>query len=220
MASPPAATGAGAVSMGERAYAELRDRIISLQLPPGSPLVEDQLMEELAVGRTPVREAIKRLALESLVEVYSRRGTFVSEIQITDLAAISEVREQLEGYAAALAAERFRPEVDGSELQRLLDELESVDERPAEGSMSLDAEIHRFIYGVVRNPFLEDTLTRYFNLSFRIWNLALSRLPAVSSSVGEHRELLLAVREGDAPKSRKIASRHVAQFEREMRAVL
>src|SRR3954471_13105970 len=93
--------------MADRAYSELRDRIISLSIPPGAPINEDDLGSELEMGRTPVRGAIKRLALENLVTVFPRRGTFASEINITDLAHISDVRQQLEGHAAYRAAERL-----------------------------------------------------------------------------------------------------------------
>ena len=79
------AAGAGEL-MADRAYAEMRDRIVTLRIPPGSPIDEDALGKELAMGRTPVREAIKRLSLENLVTVFPRRGTFASEINITDLA--------------------------------------------------------------------------------------------------------------------------------------
>ncbi len=101
---------------------ELRDRIVTLRIAPGAPIDEDLLGRELEMGRTPVREAIKRLALENLVTVFPRRGTFASEINITDLAHISDVRMQLEGHAAYRAAERIT-DAQRAELDELLDEL-------------------------------------------------------------------------------------------------
>ena len=74
--TPPAETRLFA----DRAYHELRDRIVTLQLPPGTMLREDELMRELSVGRTPLREAVKRLVLENLVAVQPRRGTFVTAV--------------------------------------------------------------------------------------------------------------------------------------------
>ena len=93
--------------LADRAYVELRDRLVTLRIAPGAPIDEDLLGRELEMGRTPVREAIKRLALENLVTVFPRRGTFASEINITDLAHISDVRTQLEGHAAYRAAQRI-----------------------------------------------------------------------------------------------------------------
>src|ERR687897_3676091 len=96
--------------VAERAYTELRDRIVTLHLPPGTVLREDALMGELGIGRTPLREAVKRLALENLVDVQPRRGTFVSAVEAADIQNITEVRAELEGYAAELAALRLDPD--------------------------------------------------------------------------------------------------------------
>src|ERR671910_3052834 len=93
--------------VAERAYTELRDRIVTLRLPPGTVLREDDLMDELGIGRTPLREAVKRLALEGFVAVQPRRGTYVTEIDAAEIVHITEVRAELEGYAAALAARRM-----------------------------------------------------------------------------------------------------------------
>jgi DNA-binding GntR family transcriptional regulator len=207
-------------SLSERAYGEIRDRIINLELEPGAPLAEEELMEALDLGRTPVREAIKRLELESLVVIYPRRGTFVSEIQMTDLAAISEVRKEIEGYAAELAAARFAAERDGQELKDLRQRLSRLDGGDVEAMMNLDADVHRFIYRVAGNRYLEETLTRYFNLSFRIWRLSMRTRPGIDFSVAEHERLLGAVEQGAAAEARKVARRHVIDFEKEMRAVL
>src|SRR4249919_1241787 len=127
--------------LADRAYRELRDRLVTLRIPPGAPIDEDLIGRELQMGRTPVREAIKRLALENLVSVFPRRGTFASEINITDLADISDVRTQLEGHAAFRAAERIT-EAQRRELAGLLDELarsEGSDDIAA--LMALDARV-------------------------------------------------------------------------------
>ena len=205
-------------SLAERAYDELRDRIVSLALPPGSPLNEDALMRDLGVGRTPIREAIKRLALEDLVTIYPRRGTFVSEIEITDLAQISDVRLQLEGHAAYRAAQNATPDDrdEADALARELDELEPSNE----ALMRLDARIHRFVYRCSRNVYLAGAAERYLNLSLRIWHLVLDRLENLDESVLSNRELLQALIAGDPERARALAVDHVATFEREMRSVL
>ena len=160
--------------LADRAYSELRDRLVTLRILPGSPIDEDLLGEELGMGRTPVREAIKRLALENLVTVFPRRGTFAVEINITDLAHISDVRAQLEGHAAYRAAERLT-EAHGIELAALLEELgHSAGERRRRGADGAkDTRVHRFIYRCAGNPYMEETLARYYNLSLRIWYLVL-----------------------------------------------
>ena len=131
--------------LADRAYVAIRDRILTLQLPPGMPIDEDALIRELGVGRTPIREAIKRLALEDLVTIYPRRGTFVSDINITDLAQISDLRIQLEGHAAFRAAQRITA-ADKEEADRLIAALEDVAaSAEREPFMQIDASIHRFM---------------------------------------------------------------------------
>jgi DNA-binding GntR family transcriptional regulator len=206
--------------LADRAYIELRDRIVSLRIAPGAPIDEDALGAELEMGRTPVREAIKRLALENLVTVFPRRGTFASEINITDLAHISDVRGVLEGHAAYRAAERIT-DAQRAELEGLLVELsQSQGSDDTEALMALDARVHRFIYRCAGNPYLEETLGRYFNLSLRIWHLVLDRLPHLFTRVHEHDDVLHAIAAGKPAQARDILTEHIATFEREIRAVL
>jgi DNA-binding GntR family transcriptional regulator len=215
-----AATAGAGELMADRAYAEMRDRIVTLRIPPGSPIDEDALGKELEMGRTPVREAIKRLSLENLVTVFPRRGTFASEINITDLAHIADVRVQLERHAAYRAAQRIAG-AQHEQLEALLAELASTDDTadPRE-LVRLDTRVHRFVYQCADNPYLEETLGRYLNLSLRIWHLVIDRLPHLSARVHEHRDLLAAIRDGDAERARTIAGDHVITFEREIRSVL
>jgi DNA-binding GntR family transcriptional regulator len=204
--------------LADRAYTALRDQIVTLAIPPGAPINEDALGRALEMGRTPVREAIKRLALENLVSVFPRRGTFASEINITDLAHISDVRVQLEGHASYRAAERITA-AQRAELDELLAEIARDAGAPAE-LMDLDARIHRFVYRCAGNPYLQETLERYLNLSLRIWYLVLERLPHLFDRVHEHRDLLEAIRAGEAERAQAIAVEHVAVFESEIRGVL
>jgi DNA-binding GntR family transcriptional regulator len=206
--------------LADRAYVELRDRIVTLGIPPGAPIDEDLLGQQLEMGRTPVREAIKRLALENLVTVFPRRGTFASEINITDLNHISDVRIVLEGHAAYRAAERITP-AQRTELEEILEVLgRSEGSDDLEALMALDARVHRFIYRCTGNPFLEETLTRYFNLSLRIWHLVIDRLPHLFARVHEHDEVLRAIAAGEGEHARAVLCEHIATFEREIRAVL
>ncbi len=193
---------------------------MTLRIAPGAPIDEDALGAELEIGRTPVREAIKRLALENLVTVFPRRGTFASEINITDLADISDVREQLEGHAAYRAAQRITAPQQ-AELEALLSELsDSAGSEHVEALMGLDARIHRFVHRCTGNPYMEETLGRYFSLSLRIWYLVLDRLPHLFARVHEHEELLRAIAAGDPDRARRVMVEHIETFEREIRAVL
>jgi DNA-binding GntR family transcriptional regulator len=206
--------------LADRAYEELRDRLVTLAIKPGEPIDEDRLGTELEMGRTPIREAIKRLALENLVTVFPRRGTFASEINIKDLAQITEVRAVLEARAAALAAERLT-DAGRAELATLIEVLRASrggDDMKA--LMELDTRIHRFVYRACDNPFLDVTLYRYFNLSLRIWYLVIDRLPHLFQRVHEHEALLQAIADRKPELAAEIAARHVDVFESEIRSVL
>ena len=199
--------------MADRAYAEMRDRIVTLRIPPGSPIDEDALGKEFEMGRTPVREAIKRLSLENLVTVFPRRGTFASEINITDLAHIADVRVPARAPRRLPGRRAHRP-AQREQLEALLDELDRSDATAdARDLVRLDTRVHRFVYQCADNPYLEETLGRYLNLSLRIWHLVIDRLPNLSARVQEHRELLTAIRDGEAERARTIAGDHVITFE-------
>ncbi|HXN79153.1 MAG TPA: GntR family transcriptional regulator [Candidatus Dormibacteraeota bacterium] len=206
-------------SQSEEAYLRIRERIISLDMPPGSVVNESRLRQELKIGRTPIREALQRLARENLVRSIPHRGTFVTDVNITDLARITEVRVVLESHAARLAAERLSTSDRDSfaQLLELLEDGPGLDQRQL---MRLDQQIHREIYRAARNPFLESTLERYFNLSLRLWYLVLDREVGLRQAVEEHAELLRAILAGDGPGADDSMRRHVTGFEREIRKVL
>ena len=209
----------GARSQSEEAYLRIRERIVSLDMPPGSVVNEGRLREELSIGRTPIREALQRLARENLVRSIPHRGTFVTDVNITDLARITEVRVVLEGHAARLAAERMSG-ADREALTMLVEVLEegpSLDQREL---MRLDQQIHRQIYRAARNAFLEATLEQYFNLSLRLWYLVLDREVGLREAIKEHVELLRAILAGDPARAEASMHHHVTGFEQEIRKVL
>ncbi len=204
--------------VAERAYVELRDRIVTLRLAPGTVLREDELMRELTIGRTPLREAVKRLALENLLSVQPRRGTFVSDVESADIVNITEVRAELEGYAAELAAQRIDDDAREA-AEALLHEVEKLS-RPDDQDwlMRFDERIHRFTWDASGNPYLAETLERYFTHSLRIWYLVLDRLPGLGHSVHDQAHLLEALLEGDAARARSLMREHVLDFQREILA--
>jgi DNA-binding GntR family transcriptional regulator len=210
--SPPVAL------VAERAYLELREQIVTLALAPGTVLREDELMREMGIGRTPLREAVKRLALENLVAVQPRRGTSVTAVEAADIVHISEVRAELEGYAAELAALRM----DGAAREAaevLLGEIEEVT-RPHEQEwlMRLDERIHRFTWEATGNRYLVDTLERYFTHSLRIWYLVLDRVPGLGHSVHDQAHLLEALLDRDGQRARGVMREHILEFQREILA--
>lgn len=211
----PTAGPTGELSLSEHAYIGLRDMIVTLQIPPAAPVYEDQLSRQFGVGRTPMREAIKRLEVEGLVAVYPRRGTFATEVNITDHRLIADVRWQLEGHAAKRAAENAT-EADREQLNKMLEHLHDGSGGPI-SLVQEDTAIHRTMYHCTHNRYLESTLNQYFNLALRIWYLFLDRLPDMTDHIGEHAPLLEAIIEANPDRAHTIAEHHVAHFERAIR---
>lgn len=204
--------------ISERAYVQLRDRIVTLRLAPGTVLREDELMSELGIGRTPLREAIKRLALENLVAVQPRSGTYVTSVDASDIVHIAEVRAELEAQAAELAARRMNGAVR-ARAEALLAEVRELERTAdADALMRLDESIHRVAWEGSQNPYMIETLERYFALSLRVWYVVLDRVPGLGTAVLDHSRLLEAMLDGDAPRARELMREHVVEFEREIMA--
>jgi DNA-binding GntR family transcriptional regulator len=203
-----------ASSLADRAYLSIRDLIVSLELAPGALIDERRLVETLGIGRTPVREALRRLAQEQLVEVFPRRGMFVTGVDVRDLARISEVRAALEPEAARLAAERATDEErDG--LADLSDQIKG-----GADLMGLDERIHRAVYAAAHNHLLEKTLGEYYVLALRIWMIALGRAQDLEDAVEAHRDLVQAVVVGNGDRAADVMRAHVENFEQAMGKVL
>lgn len=205
-------------SLANQACDAIRDMLVTLEIPPGAAISEEALMGRLCLGRTPVHEAIKRLEAESLVAIYPRRGTFATEVNITDLALITEIRLALEPSAAHSAARRCTP-AEREELGRLLEACDNLDGTD-EQLMRLDRDVHYAIYHCAHNRYLEGNLRQYYSLVRRIWYLFLDRLPNVTEHIAEHKALLEAIIEGQADDAHRITHEHVSSFEQTIRSIL
>lgn len=212
---------ASMTSLADLAYERIRDQLITLQIRPGDPINDGQLAADIGVGRTPVREALKRLETDHLVISFPRRGTFATTIDATELGAISEIRRQLAPFAARRAAENA--------TQRMREQMRSEAKRLASGDLlggdrsdltRVDLDVQRLIYAASGNRHLEEVLIRYHHLATRIWCLVIDRLPDFAQHVAEHARLLEAIAAGDADTSEQLLLVHIDNFEREIRKVL
>ncbi len=208
-------------SLADQAYLGLRDQLIMLQILPGDPIDDVQVSKTLGVGRTPVREALKRLEGDRLVISYPRRGTFATNVDIADLAHVSEIRANLEPLAARRATERADALVR-AELNELADRTQELDITGDRTElMRWDLNVHRAIYRATFNPHLQDVLIRYDNLATRIHCVFLDRLTAMDMhTIAEHVALLRAMAAGQADEAERLALEHVLGFERAVRAVI
>jgi len=207
------------VRLSDRAYQLIRHKIITLELPPLAPIDEQALMEDLHLGRTPIREALQRLASEDLVIFAPRRGMFVSEVSITDLQKIFEMRMVLEGFCARLAVQRASEE-QLAEIQKAIADLDRVPDGNSRALMAIDEQFHQSLYKAANNEFLADTLGRLHALSHRIWHLVLDRLGDVRGAMEQHVEITQALKERDEARAEALLQQHIAEFQQEIRRAL
>ncbi len=194
--------------------------IITLELEPGSLISESALMSTLKMGRTPIREALRSLANEKLVEVYPRRGMFVSRVDVANLSQLSETRAVLEIKAAELAATRSTA-ADQEITKALIKEINALKgnlDMPT--LIGLDQRIHHHIYQCTHNEFLAAALDNYYAHALRIWFLALDRVEHLADAIIEHRALLEAIASNDPTAASKAMREHVEGFESEIRKSL
>lgn len=206
--------------LSQQAYEQIKQKIVSLELPPGSVIDEAALREELELGRTPIREALQRLSLEKLVEIVPRRGTFVSDLGIMDLQRLFELRIVLEAQAARLAARRGRKQ-HWDRMRRTLSQLPGATESfDNEELIAIDKACHEIMYAATDNEFLHDTLVTLYALSLRLWYFSLAEIGDMREAIVEHREILEALEAGDKERAEKLLVRHIKTFQDEIQAVM
>jgi DNA-binding GntR family transcriptional regulator len=206
--TPAPAGSAGAGRLSDMAYTTIRDRIVRHDLPPGAVLNERQFMRELGVGRTPLREALQRLAADRLVVVLPRYGAFVASISMGDLSIITEVRIAIEGYAAALAAER-RTEDEMQGLERSLGEAAEVGEDFVKIG-DIDQRLHTGVAKAARNEHLLDLVIRYHALTARMWHLSRTRPPFKDQMMyPEWEQIVGAIRRRQPDEAENAMRRHI-----------
>lgn len=203
----------------EKAYQAIKHRIVKTELVPGAVINEADLMKDLHYGRTPIREALKRLQVEDLVVVKPRRGIFVSELAITDLSQIFEVRVELEALAARLATKRITPE-SLAQLASLAEEFQNAPPTNKEKLIMLDGRFHGLLREASQNRFLINNLEHYYNLSLRIWYLALPQAAADDIDVGAHLEIYQAIADGNPDEAAERVAEHIKEFHQTIKEYL
>jgi len=207
------------VRLSDKAHDLIRQQIVTLELPPLSAIDEQALMEDLQLGRTPIREALQRLAVEGFVFSAPRRGIFVADISITDLQKIFELRVVLEGFCAQLASQRAT-EDHLAQMEATVVELRRLPEGDARALMAVDERFHHLLYEAADNEFLLDTLTRLHAMSFRLWYLVLDRLDGVEEAMEQHVAITEALQIRDGRRAEALIQQHIRDFQREIKEVL
>lgn len=196
------ARGRGARSKKERIYAALRQDILALSLRPGMVLVETALGRRFAASKTPVREALALLQQDGLLEAMPRRGYLVTAVSLDDVRELFELRIALEAAAAELAAQR----ITATELAHLesliLPSGTPVGRRVLRVSLDRNRAFHVAIAEASRNGRLARLVGRTID--------EMTRLVAMGHELGEHRQILAALRTGDGHRARAAVVEHIA----------
>jgi DNA-binding GntR family transcriptional regulator len=190
----------------EAVYEELRRRILSGALEPAAPLNQDALAPELGVSVTPVREAVRRLEAEGLVQFEAHKTVIVTPLSREELADIYDVRSQLDPYAAALATESLT-ETDLREVERLARAPAKPD--PVE-QVVLNRAFHRAIYSRSGNELLTGILDRLWERTDRYRMMLVTRDVVLMAAVREHVEIAAAMRARRPRTVAKLIRTHIA----------
>lgn len=187
----------------------LRDAILTGKLAPGERLMENQLAEKLGVSRTPVREALRMLELENLVQLVPRKGAQVLDMSEKDIINILEIRSALESLATSLACQKMK-EDKIQELRNLLVDFEkAVAENDVERFVDIDEEFHDLIFEATEN----DKLIQIFrNLRVQLYRYRMAQAKndtSMATVVAHHRRLLRAIETHDAAEGMAMAQGHI-----------
>jgi DNA-binding GntR family transcriptional regulator len=200
----------------QRAYELIWEKITTLELAPGAPIVEQHLAEELELGVVSVREALRLLAHENLVNITPRHGLYVADVNLPDLEQLSEMRLSLEALSARLAAHRAT-EDDLVVLEALRQEQATVSPEDSPRLFDLDHKFHQAVAQAAHNRYLAQTLDRLFGLSRRLWYLVLPHIGYLPAAVEKHLYLVEAIRDGDSERAEQIMQEHVGEFYAQVR---
>ena len=207
-------------SLSQSAYSQIKQMIVSLKLTPGSTVDENSLQNTLSLGRTPIREALLRLSLEKLVVIIPRRGIFVSEISITHLLQLFEMRLALEPFAARLAAQRGSP-AQFEAMKRTIEIcLENSTLSVDAAYLQADQSCHRILYEAAKNQHLEDTLNILYTLSVRLWNFSQVTIENLEQALSQHLQIISALENRKVGQAGELIEQHVMAFQEEIQGAM
>ena len=207
-------------TIAQHAYVELKHQIVSLALAPGSTIRESDLQRQLGLGRTPLRDALQRLAHDGLLRIYPRRAIVVPKLGLAEVRELFEVRLALEPTATALAAERLTP----PELELVGDlakQLRGMSERSdANGFLQVDQAFHRAVAGLSRNALLVAYIDELQTLNLWLWNMYFHSHTVRRADLFSHEPIVDALLRGDARSAEAAMRAHIASSKEQLLAGL
>lgn len=197
-------------SLRGQVFDKIRSDILNGKYKRGEELVESSIGKELGISRTPVREAIRQLELEGLVQLVPNKGAFVTGISEKDVRDIYLIRARLEGLAARMAAKNITPELlEAMEETVVLSEYHAKKEH-YEQVCEMDSKFHKLLYKASGSRILEHTLTDFHQYVQRVRMASIMKKRRMEKSNDEHDAILTAIREHDEEKAELVATRHIS----------
>lgn len=196
-------------TLSQQVYTQLRAGILDNTYPPGAPLPEEALAARLNVSRVPIREALRRLSAEGLVEIKPRQGATVTELTSKQFLDAYRVREALEVLAVRLAV----PRLTGDDFDQL-DALHLAMQTAAEAEdvqefFALNAEFHGFLVDHADNGDLKSIYESLIDRMRRYRTPSLDLRGGMRTSVDEHAAILVAIRDGDIAEATHLMAQHI-----------
>ncbi|WP_323769765.1 GntR family transcriptional regulator [Antarctobacter sp.] len=203
-----------APSLTDKAYAMLREEIITCALRPGTDIGEQELAARLSMSKTPVREALARLTLEGLLEAFPRRGYRVTPVTVKDITDIFTVRKALEGVAAELAAVRMS-DAELDDLEALSHETYGQDKTlPVLEFVAANNRFHAAIAKGARVPRLHALITGYLEECTRLFHMGATIRDVTPETQEDHIRIVAALRTRDGAAAREAIGLHTENTRR------
>ncbi len=196
-------------SLRGRVFQKLREDILGGKYKEHEELKEVAIGEELGVSRTPVREAFRQLELEGLIQIVPNKGAYVTGITAKDVKDIYMIRSLLEGLCARLATDKMTKE----QMEEMEENIYLAEFHASKGHMDqmaeLDNRFHDILYEACDSKMLEHTLRDYHQYVLRVRQKTLSTNMRGRASNDEHRQIMEALKAGDADRAEQLANKHM-----------
>ena len=196
-------------SLRGRVFSKIREDILNGRYKEHEELKEIRIGKELGVSRTPVREALRQLELEGLVQIIPNRGAFVTGIQAKDVKDIYMIRARLEGLCARWATENITKD----QMEAMEENVYLAEYHAGKGHLDqmvdLDSQFHHIMYSACHSKMLEHLLIDYHQYVHRVRKKTLSNVTRGTASNKEHRAIMEAIRAGKADLAERLAAEHM-----------
>ncbi|WP_434777082.1 GntR family transcriptional regulator [Neisseria sp. Ec49-e6-T10] len=200
------------MSLTDQAYSLIKHKIITCEFSPGQPLIEQDLINQLQLGRTPIHQAIHRLAQEGMLTILPRKGVLVTPISLNQIIDIIEVRVANEVLCASLAVEHATKE-DIAQMNDIINQTEYyLSQQNTEELMKLDLQFHKAISTAAKNKILAELLERLHEMQARFWFITLSDQQHSENIYHEHLRILKAIKNRDLSEATNAIRAHINNF--------